>query len=98
MRPESDVFSLGAMLYEMVTGTRPYPAPATTASKINKKYQKASRLLADLPPELEKLIDDCLEPDPEKRPRTAAEFRRRLDALKAPTPALRTPPSKVVGA
>ncbi|TBR22195.1 serine/threonine protein kinase [bacterium] len=86
VRPESDVFSLGAMLYEMVTGTRPYPAPATTASKVNKKYQKASRLLADLPPELEKLIDDCLEPDPEKRPRTAAEFRQRLDALKAPTP------------
>lgn len=86
VRPESDVFSMGAMLYEMVTGTRPYPAPATTASKVNKRYQKASRLQADLPPEMEKLIDDCLEPDPEKRPRTAAEFRKRLDALKPPTP------------
>jgi tetratricopeptide (TPR) repeat protein/tRNA A-37 threonylcarbamoyl transferase component Bud32 len=86
VRPEADVFSLGAMLYEMVTGERPYPAPATTASKVNKRYQKPSRLQADLPPELEKLIDDCLEPDPEKRPRTAAEFRKRLDALKPATP------------
>ncbi|MBI5596076.1 MAG: protein kinase [Elusimicrobia bacterium] len=87
VRPESDVFSLGAMLYEMVTGTRPYPAPATTASKVNKRYEKPSRLQADLPPELERLIDDCLEPDPEKRPRTAAEFRGRLSALKGGSPA-----------
>ena len=87
VRPESDVFSLGAMLYEMVTGTRPYPPPPTTASKVNKRYEKPSRLQADLPPELERLIDDCLEPDPEKRPRTAAEFRARLGALKNGAPA-----------
>ncbi|MDE2290753.1 MAG: protein kinase [Elusimicrobia bacterium] len=87
VRPESDVFSLGAMLYEMVTGQRPYPAPSTTASKLAKRYEKPSRLAGNLPPELESLIDDCLEPDPEKRPRTAAEFRARLDALRAAAPA-----------
>ncbi|MBI2362626.1 MAG: hypothetical protein HYV15_04520 [Elusimicrobia bacterium] len=70
-----------------MTGTRPYPAPATTASKVNKRYEKPSRLQADLPPELERLIDDCLEPDPEKRPRSAAEFRARLSAMKAGAPA-----------
>lgn len=87
VRPESDVFSMGAMLYEMVTGQRPYPAAATTASKINKRYEKPSRLAADLPPALEELIIQCLEPDPEKRPRSAAEFRARLDALKVSVPA-----------
>ncbi|MBI3297627.1 MAG: protein kinase [Elusimicrobia bacterium] len=86
VRPESDVFSMGAMLYEMVTGSRPYPGAATTASKVNKSYQKPSLLAADLPTALESLIEDCLEPDPERRPRSAAEFRARLDALRLPDP------------
>jgi tRNA A-37 threonylcarbamoyl transferase component Bud32 len=39
VRKESDIFALGACLYEMLTGERPYPAPATTESKINKRYE-----------------------------------------------------------
>ncbi|MFH2203596.1 MAG: protein kinase [Elusimicrobiota bacterium] len=83
VRKESDIFALGACLYEMLTGERPYASPATTDSKINKRYQKASRVAANLPPELDALIDAALEPDPEKRIQTASEFRSRLDEIKS---------------
>jgi len=81
VRKESDVFSLGACLYEMVTGQGPFPSPATTASKINKRYTRPSRIKADLPAELDALIDACLEPDPEKRVSNVSVFRQRLDAI-----------------
>ncbi len=79
VRKESDVFSLGACLYELVTGSRPYeggPAP-----KLAKGYIRASTRVPELPAELDALIDKALEPDPDRRIPTPAEFRRRLDAL-----------------
>lgn len=83
VRKESDIFALGACLYEMLTGERPYPAPATTDSKIHKRYRRPSRLSANLPPELDAFIDAALEPDPERRIHTASDFRIRLDAIRA---------------
>ncbi|MFH1723382.1 MAG: protein kinase [Elusimicrobiota bacterium] len=85
VRKESDVFSLGACLYEMATGQRPYPAPSTTGSKLNKRYARPSRVTSGLPEELDSLIDDALEPDPEQRIHSVAEFRARLDAIKVPS-------------
>jgi tetratricopeptide (TPR) repeat protein len=83
VRKESDMFALGACLYEMLTGERPYPAPATTASKISKSYQKPSRVASNLPPELDAFMDAALEPDPDQRIQTASEFRTRLDDIKS---------------
>jgi serine/threonine protein kinase len=79
VRKESDVFSLGACLYELVTGSRPFeggPGP-----KLAKGYIRASTRVPDLPTELDALIDKALEPDPDRRIPTPAEFRRRLDAI-----------------
>ena len=87
VRKESDLFSLGACLYEMLTGQGPFPSPATTASKINKRYVRPSRVKVGLPLELDTLVDACLEPDPDKRIHTVGDFLTRLNAIKLPAPA-----------
>ncbi|TBR25601.1 serine/threonine protein kinase [bacterium] len=82
----SDVFSLGVCLYEMATGRLPYPGDATTAAKLARQYVKASVEGPGLPPGLDDLLADCLDPDPGTRLPSAKEFSRRLDALVASPP------------
>jgi serine/threonine protein kinase len=82
----SDVFTLGAILFEMVTGTRPFAGdtPLVTLTAVAKARPK---LPADLrlPPELERTIEQCLEKPPGRRPR-AAEVARTLHDLWRQTP------------
>ena len=79
VRKENDVFSLGAVLYEMITGHRPFEGSAQ--AKLAKAYHRVSNLVPGTPPALESLIDRALEPDPEKRTASPAEFWRQLDAV-----------------
>ncbi len=79
VRKESDVFSLGACLYELVTGARPFEGGH--APKLAKSFIRATTRVPELPPELDAFLDKALEPDPDRRIATPAEFRRRLDAL-----------------
>ncbi|MDE2511132.1 MAG: protein kinase, partial [Elusimicrobia bacterium] len=80
VRKENDVFSLGAVLYEMVTGTRPYEGPHQ--AKLAKGYLRASARVHGVPLELDALIDRALEPDPEKRLKSVDEFWRELSAVR----------------
>ncbi len=82
IRRENDVFALGAVLYEMVTGARPYDG--ATPAKLAKNYLRPSTRRHDLGPEFDALIDRALEPDPDKRLSTPAEFWDRLDAIGDP--------------
>ncbi len=81
IRPESDIYSLGTCLYEMVTGRRPYPPPASFEQKMAADYPKPSTLEPSLPRSFDVLIDGALHPDPEKRIRTAEDFGSMLEAL-----------------
>ncbi|MCR4296922.1 MAG: protein kinase [Elusimicrobia bacterium] len=85
IRRENDVFALGAVLYEMVTGVRPFDG--TTPAKLAKSYLRPSTRVPGLSPELDALIDRALEPDPDKRIATPAEFWTALEAIRDRRPA-----------
>ncbi|MFN8417802.1 MAG: protein kinase [Anaerolineae bacterium] len=91
----ADIYSLGIMLYEMVTGTLPYDAdtPWAVILKHNNDPLPPPRSLApDLPAGVERIILRALAKNPDDRYHTAAEFR---DALRT---ALSTPDAEPAAA
>jgi tetratricopeptide (TPR) repeat protein len=83
---KADLYSLGAMLYEMVTGRPPFMGDDSIAiigQHINTPPVSPTWHRADLPPALETLILQLLEKDPEKRPESAAVVLQALEAIEA---------------
>jgi len=84
----SDLFSLGAVLYEMATG-QPAFSGGTSAvifdAILNRTPAAPSTLNPNLPPKLEEIVGKALEKDPELRYQTAAELRGDLKRLKRDT-------------
>jgi hypothetical protein len=79
----TDIFSFGAVLYEMVTGRRAFngDTPVSILSAIlTKTPPAASTLLTDVPPELDRILKRCLEKDPKRRYPSADELSKDLAA------------------
>ena len=77
----ADLYSLGVVLFEMVTGQLPLPATSPAAVVMRAMHEEAPHarsLRADLPSELDLLISGLLERQPEDRPPTASEVATRL--------------------
>lgn len=73
----SDVFALGAMLYELVTGKPPFGKPQRLAEIRPRLWQRATPPRAidpDCPPWLQELILRAIETDPKDRYQSAAQF------------------------
>jgi len=82
----SDIFSLGVVFYEMLTGRRPFGGESSTAI-LSAILQEAPTPVREhrreIPQELARIVGRCLAKEPNRRIQTALDIRNELEALKA---------------
>jgi hypothetical protein len=82
----SDIYSLGLVLFELLTGRLPFPTPAGVRNSEvlhdcaaeRRREAPSPRQIADVPEVLDRTVRRCLDPQPERRYQSAAELSQAL--------------------
>lgn len=85
----SDIYSLGVILYETVTGRVPFEAETPFAIGVKQKSEipkDPRELNSQIPGDLSQLILRCMEKDKEKRPQSAGKLRSELESIEKGIP------------
>jgi tetratricopeptide (TPR) repeat protein/tRNA A-37 threonylcarbamoyl transferase component Bud32 len=81
----ADIYSLGLILYDVLTGQRRAEHAASAIDELKGRLQQApptvKSVMRDVPPAVDAIISRCLEPDPGKRFQTTVELKAELDRL-----------------
>ena len=96
----SDIFSFGAMLYEMATGKKAFEAKshASLIAAILKEDPRPMRELQPLaPPLLESIVKSCLAKDPDERPQSAHDLKLELDWIRDSSGVTQVPQQAAAG-
>ncbi len=81
----SDIFSFGAILYEMLSGLRAFRAGstfATLAAVINLEPEPLAKVASHVPPEVDELVSTCLRKDVSRRAQSTSDLKVELDGLR----------------
>ncbi|NDJ77885.1 MAG: protein kinase [Chloroflexi bacterium] len=93
--PQTDVYALGVILYEMLVGESPFPGMSVMAvfsKHLNFPLPLAREKVPELPPALDDLIQHATAKKPDQRPPDAAHFARLLEQALGEDAAVRVPP------
>jgi tRNA A-37 threonylcarbamoyl transferase component Bud32 len=81
----TDFFSLGTVLYEMLSGSRAFPAGSVVESGYAILHNEPEPLPVTVPPQVAQVVNRCLEKDPARRFQSARDLAFNLELVRSPT-------------